>query len=88
VFNYFINYKLGTRGIKPPISKPDIFSKGYNFIKSRSRYRIVSLLIIFLLGLYILEVAIKLLEPILAYIFFNNILIASCIQRALVILNS
>ena len=70
---------MGARGIKPPKSKLDIFSKNYNSIKSRSRYKIIFLLIVLLLELYILEVAIKLLKLILAYIFLNNIFIASYI---------
>ena len=68
-FNYFINCKVGARGIKLPISKPNILSKVYNLIKSRLGCRIV-----ILPKLCILKVAIKLLKPIPTYIFLNNIL--------------
>ena len=60
---------MGARGIELPISKPNILSKVCNLIKSRSGCRIV-----ILLGLYTLEVAIKLLKPIPTYIFLNNML--------------
>ena len=60
---------MGVRGIKLPISKLNILSKVYNLIKSRLGCRIVVLL-----GLYILEIAIKLLKPISTYIFLNNVL--------------
>ena len=68
-FNYLINCKVGTRGIELPTSELNIFSKVYNLIKSRLGYRIV-----ILLGLCVLEVAIKLLKPIPTYILLNNIL--------------
>ena len=60
---------MGVRGIKLFINKPNIFNKVYNLIKSRLGYRIV-----ILLGLCVLEVAIKLLKPIPTYILLNNIL--------------
>jgi hypothetical protein len=68
-FNRLINCKVGARGTELPISKPNILSKVYNSIKSRSGCRIIVLL-----GLYISEVAIKLLKPIPTYIFLNNVL--------------
>ena len=58
-FNRLINCKVGTGGIELPISKPNILSKVCNLIKSRLGYRIVVLP-----GLYVSEVAIKLLKPI------------------------
>ena len=68
VFNYFINYKVGTKAIKLFISKLKVFSKFSNLIKYSLRRRIV-----FRPKHNILKVIIKLLKSNTSYIFFNNI---------------
>ena len=41
VFNYLINYKIGTRAIKLPIGKINVFSKLINSIKHKLWCRII-----------------------------------------------
>ena len=40
-FNHFINCKVRTKAIEPPLSKINVFNKLINFIKRRLWYKII-----------------------------------------------